>query len=449
VDYNFKKINIKQYLNDEVVDYASYTTLRQLTSIVDGLKNASRKVINTITKTNGEVKVEILSGTVSVDNEYLHGPSNLNDVIVNLAKDYPGTNNIPLLTREGNFGKRFKNEASAARYIYTEKEKVLGLIYKKEDNNILIKQNFEGTDIEPRYYVPIIPMLLVNGSLGMATGFKQVILPRDPKKITKFLIKKLENNDLVYDIPPSFTGLKCDIVENGEHNKWEIIGKYNIKNTSTIEVVEIPPKYDLSKYRKVLDELEDNGDIVSYNDMSNDDKFLFVIKMNRKTLEGMDNKSIISLLKLSQKTSELYNSIDRNNRVFMYKNVNEIMNDFYDIRLEYYSLRKEHQIETLKNEINLNISRYMFVDGVIKNLIDIKNSSKEEIINIIKQIDKIEEFEGSYDYLLRMPIYSMSKEKMKELKDKVIKVKDDLIQLINTDIKSTWKQELEELFKAL
>ena len=124
MDYNFKKINIKQYLNDEVVDYASYTTLRQLTSIVDGLKNASRKVINTITKTNGEVKVEILSGTVSVDNEYLHGPSNLNDVIVNLAKDYPGTNNIPILTREGNFGKRFKNEASAARYIYTEKEKV-------------------------------------------------------------------------------------------------------------------------------------------------------------------------------------------------------------------------------------------------------------------------------------------------------------------------------------
>src|SRR5574344_456638 len=161
------KTSVTNFLNNEVVDFASYSTMRALASYIDGQKNASRKVLSSImNRPNKDTKVSILSGLIMTDTEYLHG--DISGSIVTLAQNYLGTNNLPLLTREGNFGTRFENEASATRYIFTAKEKYFDNIFKKEDNDILIQQYFEGTKIEPRFFVPTLPLVLVNGSEGIA-----------------------------------------------------------------------------------------------------------------------------------------------------------------------------------------------------------------------------------------------------------------------------------------
>ncbi len=175
-------MKISTFFENDYVDQASYDNLRKIASLVDGQKNSSRKIIYTILEKNikDEIKVSQLGSKVAEFAEYLHG--NLDGVIVNLAQNFPGTNNIPLLTREGNFGTRFAQEASASRYIYTYGSKEFFQLFNKNDNAILVKQYFEGEQIEPMFYLPTLPLLLINGSEGVSSGFAQKILSRDPTK---------------------------------------------------------------------------------------------------------------------------------------------------------------------------------------------------------------------------------------------------------------------------
>ena len=195
------KIKVEEFFNTDYVDSASYDNLRKIGSITDGLKNSSRKIIHTMIDKNIKEKTKVarLTSTVAEHTEYLHGEIGLSGVMVNLAQNFVGANNIPFIKRDGNFGTRHKPAAAAPRYIKTRKEDYLDKLYMKDDYPILISQQFEGINIEPRYFMPIIPMLLINGSEGISSGFAQKILPRDPKTIiselTKILkgTKKLEN----------------------------------------------------------------------------------------------------------------------------------------------------------------------------------------------------------------------------------------------------------------
>ena len=176
------KIKITDFFQNDYVDQASYDNLRKVASLVDGQKNAARKILYTILEKNikDEIKVSQLGSKVAEFAEYLHG--SMDGVTINLAQNFPGTNNIPLLAREGNFGTRFSQSASAPRYIFTHGTKEFFELFKKEDNQVLIKQYFEGQQIEPMFYVPNLPILLINGSEGVSSGFAQKILPRNPKK---------------------------------------------------------------------------------------------------------------------------------------------------------------------------------------------------------------------------------------------------------------------------
>jgi len=166
-------IRLEDFFNTDYVDSASYDNLRKIASIADGLKNSSRKIIHTMIDKNikDKTKVARLVSTIAEHTEYLHGEVGLAGVMVNLARKFVGTNNIPFIQRDGAFGTRHKPAAAAPRYIKTRKEDYLDKIYMKEDYPVLISQQFEGYNIEPRYFVPSIPMLLINGSEGLSTGF--------------------------------------------------------------------------------------------------------------------------------------------------------------------------------------------------------------------------------------------------------------------------------------
>jgi len=180
-------------LRKGIADYASYSTLRMIPSVVDGFKNAQRKAFWGIRNyTNGLIKVEQASSDskVSEFTEYLHG--SMAGVIVNMAQDYVGTNNINLLQPEGNFGTRMIPESSAARYIYTYGAPLMFSMFNQADTDILEHQNFENHQIEPVFLVPTLPLILVNGATGISSGFAQKILPRDPKRIKKYILDYLQ-----------------------------------------------------------------------------------------------------------------------------------------------------------------------------------------------------------------------------------------------------------------
>ena len=199
-------MNITEYFNVDVCNSASYDNYRKIGSVIDGLKPSSRKCLYTIVKNNISTpkKVSQLKSDAASQTQYLHGDQSLEGVIVSMAQNFAGSNNIPLLKREGAFGTRLIHAAAAGRYIFTCKEDYLDKIFKKEDEAVLIEQVFEGETIEPKYYVPILPMLLVNGSIGLTTGFTQKILQHNPKDLIAYIEAKLSGKTPKKTIKPWF-----------------------------------------------------------------------------------------------------------------------------------------------------------------------------------------------------------------------------------------------------
>lgn len=440
-------MKISEFYKTMYVDASSYDNLRKIASVADGLKNSGRKVINTVVDKNikNEVKVSRLKSTVAEHTEYLHGEDNLVDVIVNMARRYVGANNLPLLKDEGNFGKRFVNESSADRYISTLGEKYLDYIFPKDDNAILVKQEFEGEQIEPRFYVPIIPLIFVNGSpSAISTGFFQNILPRKINDVIKMVEKYIETG--VVKVPkPGWEGFKGTIKQREEKRKWAVYGKFERKNTTTIEITEVPVGIELKDYLLALDSLVENKIISSYTDQSENEKFHFTVRVSRK-FTAMDDEEIYEALHLkstNKKFVENYTVMGENNRIEVFETPEEVFLAYAKIREKFYSLRKEHLISSTIDDLKKLASRYLFVKNIVDGNIVVNGKKKDEILKQIKEIPKIEpDTEGSFEFLLRMPIYSLTKEKMEELMQQIKDKKFQLDEYKATEEKDFWKNDL-------
>lgn len=436
-------MKISTFFENDYVDQASYDNLRKIASLVDGQKNSSRKIIYTVLEKNikDEIKVSQLGSKVAEFAEYLHG--NLDGVIVNLAQNFAGTNNIPLLTREGNFGTRFAQEASASRYIYTYGSKEFFQLFNKNDNAILVKQYFEGEQIEPRFYLPTLPLLLINGSEGVSSGFAQKILSRDPQKIKKAIKQTLEGS--VYNtnlLIPYFEGFN-GVVQQGENQQqWLIKGIVQRKSINKVEISEVPVGYDLKGYISVLDDLEDKKIIQSYKDKSENDKFLFEVTINSKDLKEWDDDTLLNKLKLIKKVSENYTCMNELNKIQVFENASEILKRYVEVKLDFLQKRKDYQIETLNSDIKFDFSKYLFIKNIVENKLIINKRKKSDIEIDMDKIENILRKDGSFDYLLNMNILSLTEERMQKLQDDIKSKKDQLDALTKQDIKDIWLEEL-------
>lgn len=436
-------MQITQFYNTDYVDYANYSTLRQLGSAIDGLKNSSRKIICTVLDKNitNEIKVAQLNSKMAEYTEYLHGDAS--GVIVTLAQNFTGTNNLPLLDREGNFGTRFVPEASAPRYIYTNGSKELWNLFNKQDNNILNQQYFEGDKIEPVFYLPTLPLLLINGSFGTASGFKQDILSRNPESLKREVQNRLQGKkSRVNNFVPYFEGFNGTVEQGETSRQWLIKGTFKRISVTKVHVTEIPVGYTLKSYIKVLDKLEEDKVITTYKDKSDGDTFLFELSFLSATLKNLSDDQLMTKLKLIKKVSELYTCINEHNTVSVFDSAEEIFNYYYETKIKYLHKRKTHLLEQLENDIRLLFSKYEFIKNVVENNIKVNGAKKVEIIKDIKKFENIIKYDDSYDYLLRLPIYSLTEEKMKELLDKIKNNKKELDVLSNKSVETLWWEEL-------
>lgn len=446
-------MNITDYFNIDVCNYASYDNYRKIGSVIDGLKPSSRKCIYTIIKNNinSPKKVSTLKSDTAAQTQYLHGDQSLEGVLVSLAQDFIGSNNIPLLKREGAFGTRLIPAAAAGRYIFTCKEDYLDKIFKKDDDPILIEQKFEGDVIEPKFYVPILPMLIINGSIGLTTGFSQKILQHNPKDVIAYIEAKLQKKKNLPKLKPWFKNFIGDVEESKDKGEgsWIIKGKVNKISGNEIEITELPINYTLESYTEVLDKLEDEKQIKEYKDLSDDGKFKFRVKLSR-TDQGIsaNDTDILEKLKLVYLVTENFTSFDENNKVIEYKNIYELLDHYYDVRLEYYDKRKTWLINDYTRRIVESVSRYVFINGVISGDIVIAKKDDEQIIKQLEKVDKIVKINDSYDYLLMMPMRSMTKSNLEKLKEQIKKLKEELDELKKISIEDMWQKDLNEFKKA-
>lgn len=443
------QIKTTEFFDKEFVNYASYATLRMIASCIDGFKNTPRKIAYTALdkNINKPLKTSQFSAKMSEHAEYLHGDAA--PVIIGMAQNFAGTNNMPLLDREGNFGNRFIPEASAPRYIYTNGSKEFFALFSKEDNNILTPQYFEGTKIEPLFYVPSLPLLLINGNEGVATGFAQKILPRKPELIIHYLKNRLKGIKSRIDaFRPHYNGFN-GVIEQGDNDKqWLIKGSIKKVSITKIEITEVPVGYSLKDYIKVLDTLEEKGIIKSYKDNSENDIFNFVVSVPTAFTSQTDEE-ILDTLKLVKKVTENFTSLNEANKVIQFQSASEIFEYYYNFKLSYVDKRKQYLVEALTKDMKLNVSKYVFIKSIIDGLVVVNNKSKDQIIKQIETIDKIIATDDSYDYLLRMPLYSLTKEKLSELKDTIKALKEKIEILKSKTPEELWLEDLEKLEKVM
>jgi DNA topoisomerase II len=439
--------SITEFLSNEYKEFALYSIEgRAIPSVIDGFKPTQRKILhiaNQVWKTGSEknLKVFQLSGKVASDAFYHHGDMSLSNAIINLAQKFK--NNAPLLEEDGQFGSLRSPQPGAPRYIGTKLSPNFRLMYK--DFDLLEYKEEEGEKIEPKFFLPIIPTVLINGGSGIAVGFASNILNRDIREIIESCVKCI-NSKKISTIKPSLTGFTGEYIQDKENNKkWYIRGRFEKVNTSTIKIVELPPSMTYEKYEEILDKLVENKEIVSYEDNCKDN-IDYTIKFTRANLESLDDTALIKLLKLEESETENFNTLDENGKLKIFESVEDIIQYFINFRLKYYQLRKDFELDKLHHELKVLGNRGKFIKNILDGKIIVNNKSKDEIVSQIESIG-LEQIDDSYDYLLRMPIYSLTKEMFEKLKEDFSSKKEEIEKLKLVDPKDMYISDLSDLKK--
>ena len=438
---------ISEFLSSEYKEFAMYVIEgRAIPSVIDGFKPTQRKIIhisNQTWKTGSEktLKVFQLSGKVASDCYYHHGDASLSNAIITMAQRFK--NNAPLLEEDGQFGSLRSPQAGAPRYIGTKLSENFKLIYK--DFELLEYKEEEGESIEPKYFLPIVPAVLLNGSSGIAVGFASNVLNRDIKSIIDACVKFLAGKE-PGEVKPSLNGFNGEFIQDKENNKrWVIRGKYDKVNTTTVKITELPPSMTYEKYEDILDKLVDDKVIVTYDDNCKDN-IDYTIKFTRSDLEKLDEEKLIKLLKLEESSTEIFSTLDEFGKLMIFENTADIIKYFVNFRLKYYHKRKQFLLDKMNRELKILSNRGRFIKAIIDGKLKVNNVSKAIIIEGIEAMN-LDKIDDSYDYLLRMPIYSLTKEMYDKLKEDFTIKKEEIKTLEATDPKDMYILDLTELKK--
>lgn len=461
IDISEKRVSYQDLIHKELIHFSIYDNTRSIPILCDGLKTSQRKILYYMLKKNivNPIKVAQLSGYVSAETGYHHGEVSLQQAIINMAQDFIGSNNINLLVSDGNFGSRLiSSDAASPRYIYTYLQNITKIIFNEYDSFLLKEQYDDGIQIEPEWFIPIIPMILVNGCSGIGTGFSTNIPCFNPKDIINNILLLLDSKKPI-DMIPYYKNFKGSIVQL-EPGSFISKGIYKKLNNTQIEITEIPIGSWVTNYKEFLESLIDG----------NDSKKSSVVLKNvvNKTLdentginflvEFKDSKALDTLIndgKL-EKELKLIKPFSTNNMYLFddkmlpskYDNAIDILLDFYNIRLSFYEKRKLYIIKKLTDELVVLKNKLKFITEYIDDIIVINKQSK---INIVKQLitRNYHKIEDSFNYLINMPIISMTSEKIDEL-EKQINIKEKLLNdITNKTNKDLWKEDLDILQKML
>lgn len=451
-----KQRTTSDFFRADKPSWACYDALRKLPNYIDGFKISQRKLMWTaFSKLQKEwMKTETFCNITSLDTAYVHGSANLCGVCASLVQNFIGACNYQyLIGNDGGWGSRLITRESAPRYTKMKLADISKKLFNPVDNEILDKQYFEGQYIEPKYLIPVFPTLFLNLSNGITAGFSSSIYSRNPHDVISYIKKKLAGTEHPrIELAPWFKGYKGTIRYNEETKQYESVGSIVQNNMTSYTINEIPVETSYQKYIETLDKLEEDKVITSYDDKCDPrtNEILFEIKTTREfTRKHEDIESLYKVFKLVKSLPENLNCIDENNRVKEFNSVQEILDNFISMRLKFYQKRKDWMLESMKDSLIRLASKYYFIKGVVDGQIIVNKRKKDNITAQLEKFDKIKKINGTYDYLLQMPIYQLTLERMEELKKQIEDGKEEYKRTRETSIQDMWLADLHELKKCL
>jgi len=473
LDTNKKTVSYKEFVDKEFIHFSKYDCDRSIPNIMDGLKISLRKILFSAFKKNltTEIKVAQFSGYVSEHSGYHHGEASLNAAIVGMAQNFVGSNNINLFIPSGQFGSRLRGgqDSASERYIFTYLNKITRFIFNFSDDNVLNYLNDDGQIVEPIFYAPIIPMVLVNGSKGIGTGFSTDIMCYNPMEIINYLQDKLtpdlSNEIKVFEFKPYYEGFKGTI-EMCTPSKCIMKGIYEKIGVDKIRVTELPVGYWTDDFKEHLEYLMETTDkngkkiipvVKEYDDMSKDTTVDFSITLHKGKLEELELLEGDYQTNGVYKTFKLYNTnsttnmhlFDAKDKLKKYDSIPQIIDDYFETRLQLYQSRKEYLIKALEKELLVLSNKTKYLRENLDGTIDLRKKKKEEVFQMLqeKKYDCLED-DKEYKYLVKMTMDCVTEENIENLfKDHENKL-SELETTKNMTIHEMWLNELALLKKV-
>lgn len=455
------RVCMGDYISTELVRFSLYSCERALPNIMDGLKPSQRKLLYSALSTNLKESIRT-SQVVSValgKTCYHHGENSMVDTLVGMAQAFIGSNNIPLFTRDGMFGTRFSGgkDVAQARYISTCLENIARKIFVPDDDNYLKYLEDDGVSIEPEWYAPIVPMVLINGCTGIGTGWSVKIPNHNPLDVVRAIRTWLELDGKVFEEEPDGS-LSCLLPEMQPwYRGWTGVmtpldstsTKYSCSGVVTriaphkVRVTELPINVCTEDFIDRLKSLQEDGKIIEFSKE----------KCNPVAVDITITES--EKFTCDLKTLKLTSSISRTNMVLFspdgkitkYSSIEHILDEYAKVRLALYVKRKEKALIALRQELTKAENKMKFIQGVLDGVITLfkdKQACEESIV--LSQMDScgITDKEG----LMDTPAKMFTATHCKKLLEAINTLRDRITTLENTPPKQIWLNELVEFEKA-
>eukprot|EP00934_Nitzschia_sp_Nitz4_P007169 Nitzschia sp. Nitz4//scaffold1_size375055//264446//269078//NITZ4_000304-RA/size375055-augustus-gene-0.688-mRNA-1//1//CDS//3329541129//7159//frame0 len=481
-------IRYSDFINKELILFSKSDNARSIPHVMDGFKPSQRKVLFACfkRKLKEEIKVAQLAGYVSEHSAYHHGEASLHGTIINMAQDFCGSNNINLLTPSGQFGTRRLGgkDAASPRYVFTKLEKITRAIFHPDDDELLTYLSDDGVSIEPEFYMPVIPMVLVNGSDGIGTGWSSCINNHCPRAVIDNL-KRMINGEELAPMHPYYSGFTGEIAPtDGSGIKFSVTGRIERTNDTTLVITELPVKTWTQSFKETLEKMMVGDDkkkeveIKDFLENHTDTTVHFTVTADKAKIdewEALPKGGLYAKFKLtSSLTNSNMNLFDTEHRIMKYSKTEDILKEFFDLRLEFYGRRKALLVQKLEKEQKMLSNKARFVEEVCSGSLIVSNRKKVELLDDLQErgydlFDKSEKSQAKegeaeesddeepsvaalskgYEYLLGMKIWSLTFEKAEELREQLRKRTEELEELQATTPSTMWLNDLDNIVEAL
>ncbi len=471
LDTSRPEVQYEEFMNNELIHFSTYDCARSIPNMMDGLKISLRKILFSAfkRKLTSEIKVAQFSGYVSEHSAYHHGEASLNGAIVNMAQTFVGSNNINLLVPNGQFGGRLAggDDSASERYIFTLLNPLTRRIFPEMDDAILEYLNDDGTMVEPEYYIPIIPFALINGISGIGTGFSCNIAPYNPTQIIRYLKNRLESLPEPYittePFIPYYEGFKGTITLISDQ-KFMIRGVYSTIGEDKIRITELPVGTWTMPYITFLEGLLDgivdkNGkkippcikDMTSMCTEVNVDITITFPKGKLVELERIsDTNNVNGLEKLLKLTTTVTTTnmhlFNHDCKLHKYESVQEIMDEFYEVRIKTYQKRKDALVREMERLLVRLSNRGKYILEILDDIIDLRRKTSAQVCEILT-CRGYALIDGDYKYLTKMPMDSVTTENVDNILKEQNNTELELAKLKSTPVSKIWLDELTLLEK--
>lgn len=439
-------VTIADFIDESLRPYSAHSNVRAIPFIGDGFKQAQRKAVEGMLSRGenaSEDTVERISAAAASRTDYHHGAGSMADTMVGMAQTFAGSNNVPIFEAIGQFGSRLNKKNAAPRYIKTKLAKAFRQIFRKEDDILLERMHSNGIEVEPKFFIPVLPLVLINGANGMGTGHSTNIMSYDPAELKAKILQILKGKKPAPNSTiPFWRGFSGSVTRDELSGQIIIEGKYEIKKVrgarkERIVITELPIGLTKDSYKTHLEKLEDRGIIETYDDLSDKVGFEFIISAPDKLLQATPEE-IKKTFKLIARESENLTVWDSDGILRRFECVEDLLENWVSWRVDLYEKRRLAQLKRLELDIAWADEKVRFIEYYIANHTWFRDTSNKDIAS---HLEKVEKFERVGD-LLDLPMRNLTKDKIAELKKDVTALLTQYDVLLNTNAEKMFNKEL-------